>query len=522
MSISQKLELKQSQNLIMTPQLREAISLLQLSNVELGDYLDKELAQNPLLEKDEGKGQEKAQDSLSGEAGHDGNESGSNNSEDSALDSVGDDSMDAAFAQSQEQSWEGEQPATPSTANNEIGEGEGFDYSQRSSFEGVGAGGNSKFEHSDYSFEDHLKDEKSLREHLIEQLHLKTDDQRERMVGAMMIDYLDESGYLRLSHEELAEKIGCSLERVEKLLGFMRQFDPSGIFARDLPDCLGIQLKDINRFDPAIEKLLQNLEMLAEGDHKGLAKICGVDLEDVQDMVADIRSLNPRPASLFDHVVVQTALPDVIMQPLPRHVGGGWKVALNQDTLPRILVNREYHAIISRGTDDKKDKKYLNDQLASASWLVKALDQRAQTVLKVATEIVDQQDGFFLYGVEFLKPLTLKDIAEEVGVHESTVSRVTMNKYIGTPRGLFELKYFFDSGVSGAGGGEHAAEAVKARIKALIDAEDVSKILSDDGLAALLKKEGIDIARRTVAKYREAMHIPSSVMRRRQKKNAKQ
>ncbi len=503
MSVSQKLELRQSQNLIMTPQLREAISLLQLSNLELSEYLDRELSQNPFLEKDETQHPDDAPIASAEPATPDDKPLVQDNR---------DDTMDDAFSSA----WDGDSGERGATGG-EASAG-GYEYGEAGAFSGVGAGGNSGFDDPENSFENRISEEKSLRDHLVEQLHLATDDQRDRLIGSMMIDYLDPSGYLRHTPQEVAAQIGCPTERVEALLTLMRQFDPTGIFAHDLGDCLALQLKEINRFDPAIEILLKNLEKLAEGDIRGLSKLCKVDEDDIADMVADIRSLNPRPAKVFDSVIVQTAIPDVLMQPLPRHVGGGWKVALNQDTLPRVLVNHEYHAIISRDANNKTDKKYLSDQLTSASWLVRALDQRAQTILKVATEIVEQQDGFFLYGVEFLKPLTLRDVAETVGVHESTVSRVTMNKYIGTPRGLFELKYFFDSGVSGAGG-EHAAEAVKARIKSLIDAETTDAVLSDDTLADLLGKEGIDIARRTVAKYREALNIPSSVMRRRQKRN---
>jgi RNA polymerase sigma-54 factor len=502
----------------MTPQLREAISLLQLSNIELSEYLDKELDQNPFLEKDDSARETDTAESYSASVDTADAEAQSKAIEKQQREKD-DSDYDAAQA-----SYEYNEESASSNEGNAAAEdysGDAYDASgSGDSFAGVGAGGNSKFENSEYSFENRISDEKSLREHLTEQINLSIDDQRDRMIAAMMIDYLDETGYLRFKPQELSEKLGCSLERVENLLPIVRDFDPVGIFAYDLPDCLALQLKDINRYDPAIEKLLQNLNKLAEGDLKGLSRICGVDIEDIQDMVMDIRRLNPRPASNFDHIVVQTVVPDVLMSALPKHVGGGWKVVLNNDTLPRALVNNDYEALINSKSTDKKDKKYMNDQLASASWLVRALDQRAQTILKVAAEIVEQQDGFFLYGVEFLRPLTLREVAEVVGVHESTVSRVTMNKYIGTPRGLFELKYFFDSGVSGAGGVAHSAEAVKARIKSLIGSETADSIYSDDGLAEELQKEGIDIARRTVAKYREALNIPSSPMRRKQKKNA--
>jgi RNA polymerase sigma-54 factor len=263
--------------------------------------------------------------------------------------------------------------------------------------------------------------------------------------------------------------------------------------------------------------LLDNLDLLAKGELKKLEKICGVDDEDIHDMIVEIRALNPKPTSGFDYTIAQTAIADVLMERLPKHEGGGWKVKLNHETLPRVLINQEYVAMIDGQAGAKKDKKFLTDKLHSANWLVQAMDQRAQTILKVASEIIDAQEGFFLFGVEFLKPLTLREIAEEVGVHESTVSRITIDKYIGTPRGLFPLKYFFGSGVgSGDGGADIAAEAIKAKIKNMIDNEPSLKPLSDDAIAQQLQKDNIDIARRTVAKYREAMKILSSSKRKRQ------
>ena len=268
-----------------------------------------------------------------------------------------------------------------------------------------------------------------------------------------------------------------------------------------------------------MQALLDNLNLLAEFDHKKLATICGVNETYLADMIAEIKALNPKPAAEFDHLVVQTAIPDVLMKRLPKNVGGGWRVELNTETLPRVLVNNEYYTEISKTATQKKDKEYLSTQLQNANWLVRAMDQRAQTILKVASEIIEQQDAFFNYGIEFLKPLKLVDIAEEIDMHESTVSRVTTNKYIGTPRGLFELKFFFSTALVSDDGTAHSSESIKARIKTLTDEEDPKKILSDDKIVEILKGEGIDIARRTVAKYREAMHIGSSVQRRKQKKN---
>ncbi len=481
------LELKGAQQLIMTPQLREAISLLQLNNIELAGYLENELTENPFLEKDE--------------------KSPEGDGDDAPAEKPGDDDkdpMDEAF------------------------EDNSFDTG--SDWANVGKGGTTSFDDDeDGSFADRMSEKKTLRAHLVEQLTIMTDNPADRMIGALLIDRLDEAGYLRENPANLAQLLGCPEDRINTLLVRMKTFDPAGVFAADLSECLALQLAERDRLDPAMQACLANLQRVADGDLKGLAKICGVELEDVADMIREIRELNPKPSASFDHSIAQTALPDVVMRPIPKHLGGGWKVELNSETLPRVLVNQEYANIVLNsniGSADKlknvqkQDKTYLNDRLASANWLVRALDQRAQTILKVASEIIERQDGFFLFGVEFLKPLTLRDIAEVVGVHESTVSRVTMNKFIGTPRGLFELKYFFDSGVgSTAGGTELAAEAIKAKIKSMIDAETLENILSDDDIAEKLKAENIDIARRTVAKYREAAGIGSSAERRRKKRN---
>jgi len=278
-------------------------------------------------------------------------------------------------------------------------------------------------------------------------------------------------------------------------------------------------LEEQNKLDEPMQKLLQNLNLLADHDHTKLAEICDVNTTYLQDMISDIKSLNPKPADNFEHIVAQTIVPDVLMKRLPKNVGGGWRVELNNDTLPKVLINQEYYKEVAKSAVQKKDKEYLSGQLSSANWLVRSLDQRAQTILKVASEIVEQQDGFFNFGIEFLKPLTLKDIAEEIDMHESTVSRVTNNKYIGTPRGLFELKYFFSTALVSEEGVSHSSESIKSRIQQVIDAESPDAVLSDDKIVAMLKEEGIDLARRTVAKYREALHIPSSVQRRKQKRN---
>jgi RNA polymerase sigma-54 factor len=307
---------------------------------------------------------------------------------------------------------------------------------------------------------------------------------------------------------------------LDSVLTKLKTFDPTGVFAKDLPECLALQLEEAGELDDAMRQLLAHLDLLAQHDLKKLSKICGVESDEISSMVAKIRGLNPRPSAEFEHIVAQTAIPDVLMKALPKNIGGGYRVELNNDTLPRVLVNREYYKDVSSRTKDKQEKEYLSTQLANANWLVKALDQRAQSILKVAAEIVEQQNGFFLYGIEFLKPLTLREVAEVVDLHESTVSRVTTGKFIGTPRGLFELKFFFTSSIESADGGLISSESVKARIKTLTDEESAENILSDDDLADLLNKEGMNVARRTVAKYREALGIASSVVRRRMKKNS--
>ena len=364
-----------------------------------------------------------------------------------------------------------------------------------------------------------MASEKSLREHLTEQLTVACNDARDLMIGGLLIDQLDESGYLRTDTAALAEQLQCSEERIENLLTIMRGFDPTGIFAHDLADCLTLQICERGELDEPMSKLLDNIDMLGSYDYEKLADICGVNEAYLQDMIAEIRTLNPKPAGDFDHLVVQTAVPDVLMKRLPKNLGGGWRVELNTETLPRVLVNQEYYTQVAGSAKRKEDREYITTKLHSANWLIKALDQRAQTILKVSSEIVEQQDAFFNYGIEFLKPLTLKDIAEEIDMHESTVSRVTTGKYIGTPRGILELKYFFSTALESASGIAHSAESIKARIKTLIDEEDPKKILSDDKIVEMLKAEDIDLARRTVAKYREGMNIPSSVQRRKLKKN---
>ena len=329
---------------------------------------------------------------------------------------------------------------------------------------------------------------------------------------------VDEAGYIRGDIDGLAERLGAPMPLIEATLAILQTFDPAGVFARDLGECLSLQLQDRNRYDPAIAALIANLDLLAAHDHATLKRVCGADDEDLHEMIAEVKMLNPKPGLRFGKTTVQPVIPDVFVRQRP---DGNWHLELNSDTLPKLLVSRSYYATVSKTATTDKDKSYLQECLQTANWLVKSLDQRARTILKVSQEIVRQQDAFLTYGVQHLRPLNLKTVADAIAMHESTVSRVTSNKYMATSRGIFELKYFFSSAIAATGAGEaHSSEAVRHRIRELIDNEALEKVLSDDKIVELLVYDGVDIARRTVAKYREAMRIPSSVQRRRDKRMA--
>ena len=356
----------------------------------------------------------------------------------------------------------------------------------------------------------------SLKDHLNGQLQLAIADPAERLIGAYLIDHVDEAGYLTEDLAVLSEKLGAARSLVDRVLTKLQTFDPVGVFARDLKECLALQLKEGGRYDPLIAKFLDHLDLLAAHNLPALRRAAGVDLDDLADMIAEIKRLNPKPGLQFGSVDVQPVVPDVLVRAAS---DGSWIVELNSDTLPRVLVNRSYYTRVSKTTRTEKDKGFLLDCLQNANWLVKSLDQRVRTILKVAEEIVRQQDAFLTHGVQYLRPLNLKTVADAIKMHESTVSRVTSNKYMATSRGIFELKYFFTSAIAAAGdGAAHSSEAVRHRIKILIDAESPGAVLSDDKIVDILQKDGIDIARRTVAKYREAMRISSSVRRRREKR----
>jgi len=505
MAISARLDLRQTQSLVMTPQLQQAIKLLQLSNLELGEFVEQELERNPLLEREEGGGQDGAQDGSPPEPQ-------AETPAERLLDTpAGVESEAPLDVERADLYGADDDPAAYVNGAADGGAADGL-----MAVSPWGSGGRTDFDDDEMGLERTLAGTVSLREHLTEQLHVDVADPVQRMIGAYLIDLVDEAGYLRVDQQAAAEALGCSEADVEAVIARLQRFDPTGVCARDLKECLALQLAERNRLDPAMQALLDNLDLAARRENAALLRKCGVGADELAEMMAEIKALNPRPGSAFDAEMSQPIVPDVFVR---QHADGGWAVELNTETLPRLLVNQRYYARVNSGARTKAEKDYLSERMSSATWLVKSLDQRARTILRVAREIVRQQDGFFMKGVQHLRPLVLRDIATAVQMHESTISRVTTNKYMATPRGLFELKYFFTSSIAAVDGSDaHSAEAVRHRIKQLIDQEDGDEVLSDDRLVELLRAEGIDIARRTVAKYREAMRIASSVQRRRDKK----
>jgi RNA polymerase sigma-54 factor len=480
MALAQRLDLRQTQALVMTPQLQQAIKLLQLSNLELAQYVEGELEQNPLLERDERATADEAAVSAEAEP--------------------------AATEESREAAeiWDAE-AGSEGGGDQDFG---GDPDAWRTRAAGSEGGDLPGIERT-------VSRSVTLREHLLGQVNVDLADPADRIIATNLVELVDEAGYITADLDRLAERLGCPVERVESTLARMQRFDPAGICARSLAECLANQLRERDRLDPAMQKLIENLPLLASRDVNQLMRLCGVDAEDLAEMVAEIKSLDPKPGLAFDGETAPPVTPDILMRPQP---GGGWHIELISETLPRVLVNHRYYAKVSRATKAKDEREYLTERLQSANWLVKSLHQRATTILKVATEIVRQQEGFFLWGVQHLRPLILRDIAEAISMHESTVSRVTTNKYMQTPRGLFELKYFFTSSIPASGGGDaHSAESVRFRIKHLIASETPEDVLSDEKIVEILKEDGVDIARRTVAKYRESLRIPSSVQRRREK-----
>ncbi len=483
-SFAPRLDLRQSQSLVMTPQLRQAIQLLQYSNLEASAFIEEELLKNPLLERDDGSETVAAPDPTPVETAD-----------------------SATLAESATMPEADAAPLDVDTTNL---------YDAGTGGESYGGGGGSD---EDWNPMDALEAQRpNLREHLEQQARLAFPRREELLIAAALIAVLDPAGRLSETPEALAAALGVELPLLEAVRAKMMRFDPPGLFATSLAECLAAQLAELNRLDPAMQALLDHLELLGRRELRRLQEICGVDAADMADMVAEIRRLDPKPGLCFDSEPLRPLIPDVLMRPAPVTEDGGsdWLLEINPETMPRLLIRRGFHGkLLASASRDTKS--FLSEQMQSATWLVKALESRAQTILRVSAEIVRRQDGFFRHGISHLRPLTLRDVAVEVELHESTISRVTSNKSIATPRGIFELKFFFTTALAGANGETHSAEMVRHRVGQIIAAESPKNILSDDAVASLLQKEGIDIARRTVAKYREALRIPGSAQRKRDK-----
>ncbi len=493
MALAPRLDLRQSQSLVMTPQLQQAIKLLALSSMEIEAFIAEEIERNPVLE---------------------------NGSVDVPVDVPSDDFLSPPSTQS------GERDSGEVLDGNDAAASEALDVdfvaerfhhdSASDSIGGAdgmlglsGSGMSSGFDGDGPDFDSFAAPDISLREHLIAQAGSSLSG-RMLFLVQQIIEQIEPTGYLGEDLLAMAHRLGVPMAEMEEALAALQRFDPTGVGARDLSECLALQAKEADRYDPCMARLIDNLDLVAKGAFDQLKRMCRVDDEDLRDMMIELRSYDPKPGCRFESEDSVAVTPDIFITAR----GTGWAIELNSANLPRLLINRTYVAELGQ---DKATKAWLTDCMADANWLIKAMDQRQRTIVKVATEIVKQQDGFFRGGVAHLRPLTLRQVADAIEMHESTVSRVTSNKYLHCERGLFDLKYFFSSGVQSADGDGVSAEAVKSHIKALIDGEGV-KILSDDTLVDLLTAKGFDIARRTVAKYREAMGIGSSVQRRRQKK----
>jgi RNA polymerase sigma-54 factor len=489
MALGPRLDLRQSQSLVMTPQLQQAIRLLALSNLEVESFIAEEIEKNPLLESAAGEGDEPAAQ-------------GPDPDDDAGA------SDDAPLPEADAGGGEAALDIEPDSED--FHQDSAVDSMHGLGMESIGGGASA----DGPDFDSFAGDEVSLHDHLRRQAG-EVLSGADLMIAERIVDQIDETGYFLAALLDVAQKLGVPLQEAERLLAVIQTFDPAGIAARNLAECLALQAKDADRYDPAMARLIGNLDYLAKGNLAALKRICGVDDEDMADMIRELRAYDPKPGCRFSGGGrVDAIVPDVFVTRRAQ----GWGVELNSATLPKLLVNRTYYNELAGGPQDRASKAWLSECLQSANWLMKALDQRARTIVKVASEIVARQEGFFRHGVSQLKPLTLRAVAETIGMHESTVSRVTSNKYLSCDRGLYELKYFFTSGIQSNDGGDAASsEAVKSRIRALIAVEEPARILSDDQLVEMLKGEGFDIARRTVAKYREAIGLGSSVQRRRQK-----
>jgi RNA polymerase sigma-54 factor len=510
MALNARLNLRQTQSLKMTPQLLQSIKLLQFTQLELEQFIESQIESNPLLKQtsreDEGYADR--------DAGFGSNQDRTSNERNSDWDNSELEVSAAAISDKLDSSLENIFPDDPGNGDGAMPD----QMKQAGSASGAAPGlPSSRNADDEYTLENIAQSQLSLREVIDQQTPFIFKTVSDHAIARELTDALDERGYIELDLQAICERLNCEAEDVLAVLERLQTCDPAGVFARDLSECLRLQCERNHRLDPAMNVLLDNLELLAKRDFKALGQICGVDDSDLLDMLGEIKRLDPRPGLRFETSGTQAIVHDVEVSQAPDK---SWRIELNSDALPKVIVDRQYFNEVSGSKLKKEEKSFIADCMASATWLERSLDQRAITILKVTTEIVKQQDGFFLHGVSSLKPMTMKMVADAIDMHESTVSRVASNKYMMTPRGLFELRYFFTVAISGTSGGaeDYSSESVRQRIRDLIKEETVQKVLSDDALVDILRAEGIEIARRTVAKYREAMNIASSVQRRREKR----
>ena len=477
-----RLELRQHQSLVLTPQLQQAIRLLQMSNFELASVIDKEVAENPFLQRSDREAAPPAGPSPGINGG------GPNGSSSPSHDVAG--SIDGG----------GQPPISFRPADCSLA---------------LKRPAGNAFDDDRWSLEARLMRPKSLREHLTEQVLATLREAAARAIAPQVVESVEDDGYLRETDESLAARLAVDLPLIMAVRAALQRCEPTGVGARDLAECLSLQLAEQDRLDPAMAALLRNLPLLARADFGELMRRCAIDAEDLQDMISEIKRLDPKPGLSFSADEPPTLVPDLFVTLLGP---GRWRVELNGGTLPKVLVDTDYHSELGRHTLDRPGKEYLAERFQSANWLAKALDQRARTVLRVTKAIFARQIPFLDGGVQHLRPLVLRDIAEVTGLHESTVSRATADKYVATPHGTFPLKYFFTTAIAATSGDQsHSAEAIRQLIKRMIERESPSDVFSDDQIVTELKQKGVVLARRTVAKYRESLGIASSVDRRRAK-----
>jgi RNA polymerase sigma-54 factor len=481
MALEIRQQLKLSQQLVMTPQLQQAIKLLQLSRMELMDVVRTELEENPVLEE----GQESPEDKTQPE---------------------------------EEAAAETTDEAAPEALKEIQGEGDGMsDIDWKTYLESYSLGGTTADSYEDDedrpSYENLLTKKPSLTDHLIWQLGLSRLENRERAIAEEIIGNVDDDGYLQLSIEEVSAQTGCDPEHAEKVLAAVQDFDPPGVASRSLQECLLKQVEQLGMTEDPVGMILRDhISDLETRRYQVIARCLQIPLDDVFSAAKFISSLDPRPGSQFSQEDVHYIIPDIFVY----KISDEYVVVLNDEGLPNLRINSFYRNALSGAEAlDEKAGEYIQEKLRGALWLIKSIHQRQRTIYRVTKSIVKFQRDFFDRGVEHLKPLVLRDVAEDIEMHESTVSRVTTNKYVQTPQGLFELKYFFNSGISTTGGDSVASESVKSKIKEIITGEDARKPFSDQKIVEILRGQGIDIARRTVTKYREMLGVGSSTQRKR-------